>query len=64
MKILQIMPEFGMAGAEIMCENLMKGLMHKNENVVAVSLYNYHSAITERIEQEGLKILYLNKKED
>lgn len=62
MKILQIMPEFGMAGAEIMCENLMKGLKRKGENVVAVSLYNYQSSITERIEQDGLKILYLNKK--
>lgn len=62
-KILQIMPEFGLAGAEIMCENLVLELVNKyNYSVVIVSLYNYHSSITERLEREGVPIYYLNKK--
>ena len=62
MKIIQIMPEFGLAGAEIMCENLVYELAKQGENVLVVSLYNYKSAITERIEEAGIRIIYLNKR--
>lgn len=62
MKVIQIMPEFGLAGAETMCENLSYELMKRGENVIVISLYTYHSAITERLEQNGIKVLYLNKK--
>lgn len=62
MKIIQIMPEFGLAGAEIMCENLTYELKKLGNNVVVISLYDYHSAITERLENNGIEILYLNKK--
>ena len=62
MKIAQIMPEFGLAGAEIMCENLTYELLNAGHEVVVVSMYDYHSAITERLEQTGVEIRYLGKK--
>lgn len=62
MKIAQIMPEFGLAGAEIMCENLTYELINAGHEVVVVSMYDYHSAITERLEQAGVEIRYLGKK--
>lgn len=62
MKVIQIMPEFGLAGAETMCENLTVELVKKGVDVVVVSLYNYHSAITDRLEKQNIKICYLNKK--
>lgn len=62
MKIIQIMPEFGLAGAETMCENLTYELIKKGQDVLIISLYDYHSAITERLEKEGVKIEYLSKK--
>lgn len=61
MRIIQIMPEFGLAGAEIMCESLMYELKKMGNEVYAVSLYDYHSAITERLEHSGIKVFYLNK---
>lgn len=62
MKIMQIMPEFGLAGAEIMCENLIYGLKSLNQELIIVSFYDFHSAITKRLEDNGFKIVYLNKK--
>ena len=62
MKVLQVMPEFALAGAEIMCENLIYGLKKIGADVVVVSLYDYHSPITDRLEQNGVKVVYLNKK--
>jgi len=61
-KVIQIMPEFALAGAEIMCEDLSYKLQEKGVDVVIVSLYHYHSPITERLEEKGIKVIYLNKK--
>jgi len=62
MKIAQIMPEFGLAGAEIMCENLTYELRKAGHEVVVVSMYDYHSAITDRLEAAGVEVRYLGKK--
>lgn len=62
MKIIQVMPDFGLAGAEIMCENLIYELRKCGHDVVVISLFDYKSAITERMEQTGVKIIYLGKK--
>lgn len=62
MKILQVMPEFALAGAEIMCENLIYELKKAGHEVIAVSMYDYHSPITERLEEHGIDIRYLGKK--
>lgn len=62
MKIVQIIPMFGLAGAETMCENLATELHREGHDVIVVSLYDYHSAITERLEKLHIKIYYLGKK--
>ena len=62
--VLQIMPEFGLAGAEIMCESLVyEFLKHEECEVVVVSLYDYQSAITQRLEKRGVNVIYLDKKQ-
>ena len=61
--VLQVMPEFGLAGAEIMCEQLVDGLLSTGQyEIFIVSLYTYHSPITVRMEQKGINLIYLGKK--
>lgn len=62
MKILQVIPYFCFGGAETMCENLTYALKKLGHEVTVVSLYGEHTPISERMEQEGVKILYLDKK--
>lgn len=63
MNILQIMPEFGLAGAERMCETLCRYIQtHTRHKVYVVSLFDYHSSITDNLESRGIKIIYLDKK--
>lgn len=62
MKIVQVMPEFGLAGAEVMCENLIYELIKLGHEVTVISMFNYHSAITDRMDIAGVKIIYLDKK--
>lgn len=60
--ILQVMPEFGLAGAETMCETLCYELIKSNQyNVYVASLFDFHSPITERMEKKGIKVFYLGK---
>lgn len=61
--VLQVMPEFGLAGAETMCECLVNHLIQSGRcNVFVVSLFDFHSAITERLERSGVEVIYLHKK--
>ena len=62
MKVVQVMPEFGLAGAEIMCENLTYELRKLGHDVIVISMYDYHSVITERLEAAGVEVRYLQKK--
>ena len=62
MKIIQVMPDFGLAGAETMVENLSGGLVAEGHDVLVISFFDLHTAITERIENRGIKIEYLGKK--
>lgn len=62
MKVLQVMPEFGVAGAETMCKDLSLELKKLGVDVVVVSLYDYHSSLTEQLESAGVKVIYLGKK--
>lgn len=60
--VLQVMPEFGLAGAEIMCESLCYELQKSGKyNVYIVSLFEFHSPITKRMEAKGFKIFYIGK---
>ena len=55
MKIIQIIPLLDLAGAETMCENLTNSLIKLGHEVTVISLYDYHSVITERMEKNGIK---------
>ena len=62
MKILQVIPYFCFGGAETMCENLTYALTEMGHEVTVVSLYQEQTPIALRMEQAGVKILYLDKK--
>ncbi len=62
MKIVQVIPVFDVAGAEIMCENLIYELNRTGNRVTAVSLYSRTSDITKRLEQSGVHVYYLDKR--
>ena len=63
MKVIQVMPFFGLGGAEIMCENLVYELKKMGHEVIVVSLYNKQTPITERFEKAEIDIRYLDKKD-
>jgi len=62
MKILQVIPYFCFGGAETMCENLTYALKEMGHTVTVVSLYNERTPISRRMEEKGIRILYLDKK--
>jgi len=62
MKILQVIPYFCFGGAETMCENLTYALTKRGHSVTVVSLYNEKTPISRRMEEAGIRILYLDKK--
>ena len=62
MKVLQVIPYFCFGGAETMCENLSYGLAALGHTVTVVSLYNEQTPIAQRLEQAGIRVVYLDKK--
>lgn len=62
MKIMQVIPYFCFGGAEIMCESLTYALKNAGQDVFVVSLYNERTPIARRIEEAGIRIVYLDKK--
>lgn len=62
MKIMQVIPYFCFGGAEIMCENLTYALKNAGQEVFAVSLYAERTPIARRMEEAGIRIVYLDKK--
>lgn len=62
MRIMQIFPKFLFGGAEIMCANLSIALHNLGQDVIVISLYNYKSPITKKMEDAGVKVVFLNKK--
>lgn len=62
MKILQIIPNFSLAGAERMAEALILELIQQGHQVAAVSLFDDHTAITDNLEAHGVKVYYLGKR--
>lgn len=63
MKIIQVIPFFGLGGAEIMCENLVYELKKRGHEVVVLSLFRKKTPITERMEKAQVDIRYLDKKQ-
>ena len=62
MKVIQIIPNLCMGGAETMCKTLTLELTKNGVEVIVVSLYNYETPITQRLTEAGVKIEFLNKK--
>ncbi len=62
MKIVQVIPYFCFGGGETMCENLTYALIRLGHQVTAVSLYGERTPISLRMEQAGVKLVYLDKK--
>ena len=62
MNILQVIPYFCFGGAETMCENLTYALKEMGHEVNVVSLYAERTPISQRMEQAGVAIHYLDKK--
>lgn len=62
MRILQVIPYFCFGGAETMCENLCCVLTAQGHDVTVVSLYGERTPISRRMEENGIRIRYLDKK--
>lgn len=59
-KVMHILPNLGLGGAEIMVENL--AIASKIDfDVRVISLYDYQSPITERLENHDIPVYYLGK---
>ena len=54
MKVIQVIPNLLMGGAEIMCENLTLELKNMGADVKIVSLYSCETPITERLKDAGV----------
>lgn len=55
MKIVQVMPDFGLAGAETMVENLSCGLAAEGHDVLVISFLIYIQLLQNALKTEVLK---------
>lgn len=62
MKIIQVIPHLSLGGAENMCESLVYELKALGHEVIVISLYRKETAITQRLQAEGIDLRYLDKK--
>lgn len=63
MKVLQIMPDFEVAGAQVMCTNLATELNTIDDVDVRVcSFFNNESNLTKRLKDKNVHVYYLGKK--
>lgn len=62
MKVIQVIPNLYMGGAEVMCETLTLELVRNGVEVKIVSLYNYETPISQRLTKAGIEIVFLDKK--
>jgi glycosyltransferase involved in cell wall biosynthesis len=62
LKVMQIIPNLALGGAEIMVENLSYALDNEGVDVKIVSLYTYSSPITERLKKCNIHVYFLGKR--
>lgn len=60
--VVQIVPDFSLAGAERMVEALSLELHHRGVRVLAVSMFSKQTAITDELQNSGVKIAFLGKR--
>lgn len=61
MKVIMVIPNLVVAGAEMMCASLSLELKKRKIPIVVVSLYNQRTSLTVMLEKNGVRIIYLNK---
>ena len=59
---MMVIPKLILAGAETMCENLSTALSEMGHDVIVVSLFTYESAISRRLAERGIRVIFLDKK--
>lgn len=62
MKIFQVIPALSFGGAEIMVENLSYALKKRGHEVCVISLSNYNSEITKRLQCNGIEVRFMGKR--
>lgn len=62
LKVMQIIPDLPVAGAETMLEQLTYGLKDIGCEVSVVCLFDYQSKITQTLTKNNIPIIYLHKK--
>ena len=62
MKIMQVIPYFCFGGAETMCETLTYELKKMGHEVCVVCLLPERTPISRRMEEAGVRMIYLDKK--
>lgn len=62
MKILQIIPSFGLAGAETMVQDLILSQKAMGHDVSAISFFDCDTPITKKLKENNVNIYFLHKK--
>jgi len=61
MKVIMVVPNLVLAGAEMMCASLSLELKKRGIPILVVSMFNQQTSLTSLLEQNGVKIIYLDK---
>lgn len=62
MKILQIIPDLSLAGAQRMVESLSLSLNSMGNDVTVLSLFSRETPIYNNLKEKGVKVIFLDKK--
>lgn len=61
-KIMCLIPDLNLGGAEIMVENLANKLRNQGYDIVVVSLYSKKTVISKRLISKNIQVIYCDKK--
>ena len=61
MKVIMVIPNLDLAGAEIMCTSLSIELKQRGIDILVVSMFNKKTSLSSVLEQNGIKVICLNK---
>jgi glycosyltransferase involved in cell wall biosynthesis len=62
MRILQVIPSFDLAGAEVMCADMCIQAKKSKNEIYVISLFSRKTSLSTKIEKEGIPIFFLNKR--
>lgn len=61
MRVVQVITALNLGGAQTLLENLSYGLAEEGQDVIVVSLESNHTATASRLEEKGIRVIYLGK---